>query len=511
MRYWYNYFFVHPIKQNGVIKQLEKEKHQAQLASKAGSKITIASQPNSTEGKDHPSAKARAVTKESALQNDSTGVNSIVDKDNAVTSDYITNKDSAGVKDSMASKDISLSKGNDVATAPQPAKTTKADEDDRKQNNQVKRLGGEEEKRDPALKLKRPADFDDFWYKGDDGEMYNEYNDDLEEGYYYADDGDDNGIALLPLGVQLPRPADYDNFWYEGEDGQMYNEYDDELEEGQFYEDKPSETAKVMNGTAGLSSQKSKLPGVVTPDSGHRKEEGAAAATADAAKAAEETAKAAAEASKSLLKGMSNLGGGLLGTIKVESKPNQPAGFGFGLGGLFGSTSEAEKKQKPLQSAPTIVKSNQAKPNEPLSAAVVTAAHPKKQPAAAKKELVAAQPNQDKPSLQTIEAGAEKFKAELAVPEDAVAVIPSAATITSKVAEGQDGSLNSSSRLTYTAGFNARQRWKWSYAMVKKVNIQKRRKKLVLYTSSPQQDRHFSRECLVQHDIFICQFLYYFA
>ena len=35
----------------------------------------------------------------------------------------------------------------------------------------------------------------------------------------------------------LPRPEDYDDYWYEGEDGLWYNEYDDGLEEGQWYEE----------------------------------------------------------------------------------------------------------------------------------------------------------------------------------------------------------------------------------------------------------------------------------
>merc|ERR1719232_1200747 len=39
----------------------------------------------------------------------------------------------------------------------------------------------------------------------------------------------------------LPRPADYDDFWYEGEDGEWYNEYDDQLEEGQWYQEVPEE------------------------------------------------------------------------------------------------------------------------------------------------------------------------------------------------------------------------------------------------------------------------------
>ena len=38
----------------------------------------------------------------------------------------------------------------------------------------------------------------------------------------------------------LKRPADYDEFWYEDE-GEWYNEYDDNLEEGQYYEEIPEE------------------------------------------------------------------------------------------------------------------------------------------------------------------------------------------------------------------------------------------------------------------------------
>ena len=35
----------------------------------------------------------------------------------------------------------------------------------------------------------------------------------------------------------LTRPDDYDDYWYEGDDGEWYNEYDDMLEEGQWYEE----------------------------------------------------------------------------------------------------------------------------------------------------------------------------------------------------------------------------------------------------------------------------------
>ena len=38
----------------------------------------------------------------------------------------------------------------------------------------------------------------------------------------------------------LKRPVDYDEFWYEAE-GEWYNEYDDNLEDGQYYEEIPEE------------------------------------------------------------------------------------------------------------------------------------------------------------------------------------------------------------------------------------------------------------------------------
>ena len=81
-----------------------------------------------------------------------------------------------------------------------------------------------------------PGDYDDYWYN-DGGEWYNEYDDELEEGYYYTKERKlpswctDNSLAI-------PKPSDYEDYWYEAEDGQWYNEYD---ETGQEYEDSASD------------------------------------------------------------------------------------------------------------------------------------------------------------------------------------------------------------------------------------------------------------------------------
>lgn len=378
-------------------------------------------------------------------------------------------------------------------------------------------LGDGLKKKDPQFRLTKPADFDDFWYKGEDGQMYNEYNDDLEDGYYYDDATaeetfGEKTIDNRPIG-SLPRPADYDDFWYEGDDGQMYNEYDDELEDGQFYE--VTEQLKLMNGTTGHPGLAQDVIVKVPAVEAAKPADDASKAAEEAAKAAaEEAAKAAAEASKTLLKGMSSLGGGLLGAIKTDTKPGQQVGFGFGLGGLFGS-SEPEKKPPTSQpnkgTAAAVLSREQgakaekkpagpAKPVDQLPAAV-PAVPPVEQHAPAEQQLAGAQTSHIKPekpvgslSTETPEAdtkttmarrtAADASPTDSAVASDATAgsrpaesksaaifltpeVFPASAT---EVLGAKETKADAASRLPCSAGFSARQRWKWSYAMVKKVN-----------------------------------------
>ena len=93
------------------------------------------------------------------------------------------------------------------------------------------------------FRLPKPADYDDYNYEHE-GEWYNEYDDELEEGFYYGDEeGGQKTDVVKSKG--LPKPADYEDYWYEYE-GEWYNEYDDELEEGQFYEEAAGPTPEEI-------------------------------------------------------------------------------------------------------------------------------------------------------------------------------------------------------------------------------------------------------------------------
>ena len=92
------------------------------------------------------------------------------------------------------------------------------------------------------LKLPIPGDYDDYWYQGEDSEWYNEYDDELEEGYYYTKEKKLPAWCSAPKAI--PRPPDYEDYWYEGEDGSWYNEYDEELYPGQYYVEDKAEKAE---------------------------------------------------------------------------------------------------------------------------------------------------------------------------------------------------------------------------------------------------------------------------
>ena len=191
----------------------------------------------------------------------------------------------------------------------------------------------------------------------------------------------------------------------------MYNEYDDELEEGQFYED-----PVVMNGS--VVTIKSQPPEIKAAE--------------EASKAAEEAAKAATEASKNLIKGMSGLGGNLMGSINNASKPKtetKQSGFGFGgLGGLFGA---AEQPKKPAAAAKPVEK-------PPVKQEVKPVTKPQPKPEVKKAVAPVAKPMQpaQKPSVTP----PKKFN------------------------------LEDLKNKPFTAGLNARARWKWAYSRVKQVN-----------------------------------------
>lgn len=127
----------------------------------------------------------------------------------------------------------------------------------------------------------------------------------------------------------LPRPADYDDYWYEV-DGEWYNEYDEELEEGQFYEQVPEEDGYIKADEEeeeealadGLPQEPEgeQLPEEVEEqeeeeqvpdfdDEAVRQQQEEATLDPDL-KAAQEAARAAQDKAKNLI---GNIGGGLLG------------------------------------------------------------------------------------------------------------------------------------------------------------------------------------------------------
>jgi hypothetical protein len=369
-----------------------------------------------------------------------------------------------------------------------------------------------EKERDPAFRLPRPADFDEYWYKGDDGQMYNEYNDELEEGYYYEDNlstvnsgsqkllfDDISGRKLQKAGKEkeksIPRPSDYDECWYEGDDGQMYNEYDDELQEGEYYEDVEQSAVNNMlaNGNIGtkelVEKSKQNNEALLIPDPAKVAEETAKAAAEEATKAVEEATKAveeAAEASKNLLKGMSNLGGGLLGSIKIDSKSSQSAGLGFGLGGIF-SNSEPQQKPKNIIKSAQMVKqekrTSEAAPNAVPLATSVSAAAP----------LSAAVPASTASTSTPSPVSASMPAAHTAAAATKTAIITDSVTdklpLETVQSEAKEVLPDERNRRPKTAGFNAHQRWKWAYAMVKKVKKKGENLFLNLQYCSSLQDR----------------------
>ena len=309
--------------------------------------------------------------------------------------------------------------------------------------------------RDPH-RLSKPLDYEECWYEGEDGLMYNEYDDELEEGYYYSDDSEvakpkeqtkPEPTPSVEVKKGLPRPTDYEDYWYEGEDGLMYNEYDDELEEGQFYAEPVPASKPKLN------------------ESINKTEDAAAKAASEASKAAEEAAKAAAEASKNLLKGMSGLGGGFMDSLSSGTKPKADtkpqSGFGFGgLGGLFGSTEPAKKPApKPVQTKKPEPKA-QAKTTPTPAPAPASTPAPPPIPVSAPAPVTAPTPVAQSLSKPEPVAKTEPVQIPLEIPEQ------SEQTITgSKPEINEDDLINK----PCTARMTARQRWRWAYSMCRQV------------------------------------------
>ena len=235
-------------------------------------------------------------------------------------------------------------------------KEVKKDTNDEILNNNVepvKAVTAADKSASDPLQLPMPGDYDDYWYYGEDGEWYNEYDDELEGGYYYTKE------KKLPSWCTdssnaIPKPSDYEDYWYQADDGQWYNEYDDELLEGQYYVDKTDDSAdaKKKKEEERIAEEKRKADEAKKAEEKRKSEDARKKAEEDARKAkeaaekkAKEAARAAEEAAKKAQaeakKMMSGFGGGLFGSSKPDQKKS--SGSSLGLGGMF-SNNQAEKK-----------------------------------------------------------------------------------------------------------------------------------------------------------------------
>ena len=196
----------------------------------------------------------------------------------------------------------------------------------------------------------------------------------MEEGYYYQKE------KKLPAWCTdstnaLPKPADYDDYWYDGGDGNWYNEYDDELLEGQYYVDKVDDQAadkqkaeeekKKADAVKKAEDQRKAEEAKKKAEEEARKAKEAAEKAAKEAKAAaEEAAKEAQAAAKKMMQGF---GGGLFGS-KQDSKKSS----GMGLGSMFGSAPAQEKKSPQPVTKPPPSPQPQPQPQQPSKPAAQT-------------------------------------------------------------------------------------------------------------------------------------------
>ena len=260
------------------------------------------------------------------------------------------------LKQNRVTKRLALLASDRIVTVKKELK--KETVDDEKLNNNVEPvkevviksdLPKKQETKEDPFQLPIPGDYDDYWYFGEDGEWYNEYDDELEEGYYYQKE------KKLPAWCTdssnaIPKPSDYEDYWYEGEDGQWYNEYDDELEEGQYYADKTDDAAEAdkKKEQERVEKEKREAEEAKRVEDERRKaearrkvEEEARKKKEAAEKAAKEAAKAAEEAAKKMKEKMS--GFGLFGSKPQQEKKSS----GLGIGGMFGSQTEKKSPQPP--------------------------------------------------------------------------------------------------------------------------------------------------------------------
>ena len=266
------------------------------------------------------------------------------------------------LKQNRVTKRLALLASDRIVTVKKELK--KDTVDDEKLNNNIEPvkevvtksdLPKKQETKEDPFQLPIPGDYDDYWYFGEDGEWYNEYDDELEEGYYYQKE------KKLPAWCTdtsnaIPKPSDYEDYWYEGEDGQWYNEYDDELEEGQYYVDKTDDTAEAdkKKEQERVEKEKREAEEAKRVEDERRKEEARRKVEEEARKkkeaaekAAKEAAKAAEEAAKKMKEKMSGFGGGLFGSKPQQEKKSS----GLGIGGMFGSQTEKKSPQPPAPQA----------------------------------------------------------------------------------------------------------------------------------------------------------------
>ena len=379
------------------------------------------------------------------------------------------------------------------------------------QENKVVDTSSQESVTKDPFKLPLPADYEDYWYEADDGCWYNEYDDELEEGYYYASEAtmdqtnaSNTKASTISVDTQsksmqkgLPKPSDYEDYWYEGEDGMWYNEYDDELEEGQFYEDSNANDASSAAEEAKKKEEEAKKAAEskrIAEEEAKKAQEEAARVAREASKAAEDAAKAAKEASQNLMKGFSSMGGSMFGATKPDAKkPEAKKSTGFGFGGMFGSSEPTKKPQpKPTQQKPqtTQQKLPAAQPKQqqtqqkPSSQDKAQPGLQKSQQQQLQKQQATQQKQQSNDVSQQKQLSAKDVsdvKKQLPAKDtpDSISKKESTATIQAqdksaqvlKKEECKQDVVVAQSVLESrrTEGMTPKERWQWSYGLVEKV------------------------------------------
>ena len=180
--------------------------------------------------------------------------------------------------------------------------------------------------------------FDEYgeWVPAAPGEVYDEwgnltYKDGEEQGYYDDETGD------------------WVQYYYDEDQEEEEEEVAMAVDEEAASESAPTTAVEQVPPTAQQPQDQAQTQGRAVASAAADE---AAKAADEAAKAAADAASAAAEASKNLMKGFSNFGGGLMGSLSATTTPKQKQdkaqqkSTNFGIGGLGGFGFGGGKKQE---------------------------------------------------------------------------------------------------------------------------------------------------------------------